>query len=134
MADLSITPANVVPSTTNFARGIAGAAISAGDALKIDTANNNKLALASNDTEANSIVEGIAVCDAAADQPVNYVKQDQGLDLGATLTVGETYVLSASGAIAPIGDLTSGDYVSIIGVASATDSIKLSIFSSKVSK
>ena len=57
------------------------------------------------------------------------------IDLGATLTVGETYVVSTNvGAIAPIGDLTTGDYTKILGVATATDALKLGIYNSGVAK
>lgn len=40
------------------------------------------------------------------------------INLGATLTVGTTYVVSATaGAICPIADLTTGDYPCILGTA-----------------
>jgi len=44
------------------------------------------------------------------------------------LTVGETYVVSStSGGIAPIGDLVATNYVSILGIATASDNLNLSI-------
>jgi hypothetical protein len=51
------------------------------------------------------------------------------VNLGATLTVGETYCVSATkGAICPIADLTTGDYPCIIGTA-ATTSTLVTVFS-----
>lgn len=40
------------------------------------------------------------------------------VNLGATLAVGQTYAVSATvGAIAPIADLTTGQFITILGVA-----------------
>lgn len=133
MADLSITAANVKKGTTGeIKRATAGATITAGQVLYKDTSDSNKFKLADVTTSsATATVAGVALNNAAASQPVNYV--DAGtLDLGATLTVGSTYVLSASGAIAPIGDLASSDYVSYIGYATAADSMTLMVESTGV--
>lgn len=57
------------------------------------------------------------------------------INLGATLVVGETYVVSATkGAIAPIGDLTTGDYPCILGTATSTSLIRTAFFYSGVPK
>lgn len=57
------------------------------------------------------------------------------INLGATLTVGETYVVSATkGAICPIADLTTGDYPCIIGTAISTSAIITSFYFSGVAK
>ena len=45
------------------------------------------------------------------------------VDLGITLTEGTIYCVSAAGKIAPIADLGSGDFVSIIGVGTDTAGI-----------
>jgi hypothetical protein len=46
------------------------------------------------------------------------------IDVGATLAVGETYIVSrTAGAIAPIGDLLSSDYSTILGTATATNKL-----------
>jgi hypothetical protein len=43
------------------------------------------------------------------------------VNLGATLAVGTAYAVSATvGGIAPIGDITSAQFVSIIGIATTT--------------
>jgi len=57
------------------------------------------------------------------------------VNLGATLVVGETYVVSRTkGAICPIGDLTTGDYPCILGVAVTTAFIVSSFFYSGAQK
>jgi hypothetical protein len=57
------------------------------------------------------------------------------VNLGATLVVGETYVVSRTkGAICPIGDLVAGDYPCILGVAVTTSFIVSSFFYSGAMK
>lgn len=57
------------------------------------------------------------------------------INIGATLTVGETYVVSATkGAICPIADLTTGDYPCIIGTATTTSALITSFYFSGVAK
>jgi hypothetical protein len=57
------------------------------------------------------------------------------INLGATLTVGETYVVSATkGAICPIGDLTTGDYPCVLGTATTTALIRTVFFFSGAAK
>jgi hypothetical protein len=43
------------------------------------------------------------------------------VNLGATLAKGEVYAISATkGAIAPIGDLSSTQFISVLGIATTT--------------
>jgi hypothetical protein len=49
----------------------------------------------------------------------------QDVNLGATLAVGQIYVVSATkGAIAPYADLVTNDYVIILGVATTTSLLR----------
>lgn len=134
MADLSITAANVVANSgSSQEEWTAGATITAGQAIYKDSSDSNKAKLAQSDgTAAEATVRGIALNGASSGQPVKVVRTGT-MDLGATLTVGTTYVLSATaGGIAPIGDLTSGDYVSHIGIGTAADELTLTITNSGV--
>lgn len=135
MADLSITAANVAGTAGEWTQEqvTAGATITAGQAVYLDSSASNVAKLAQSDgTAAEATVRGIAMCGGASGQPIIIAKSGD-IDLGATLTVGETYVLSeTAGGIAPIGDLTTGDYVSHIGVATAADNLKISIVNSGV--
>lgn len=133
MADLSITAANVDPGSnvnpdTSYT---AGATITAGQAVYIDSSDSDLAKLAQSDgTEAEAEVKGIALNGASANQPVSIAKSGD-VDMGATLTVGETYVLSqTAGGVAPIADLVSGDYVTHIGIATAADTLHLRIYAS----
>jgi len=136
MADLVITAANVTAAdgaVTKDSSYNAGATITAGQAVYSDSSDNNDLKLAQSDgTAAEATVKGIAMGGGADGQPITIAKGGD-IDLGATLTVGETYVLSqTAGGICPIGDLAVGDYVSIIGVATAADNLEIHIINSGV--
>jgi hypothetical protein len=117
--DVTITAANVTASSTaTIKRGVAGAAITAGQLLYIDrTTNTLKLADANSGTADVRIVAGIALNGAANGQPLHYVVRDPALVLGGTTAKGTIYVLSANaGGVAPAGDLTAGWYPHIIAV------------------
>lgn len=133
MADLSITAANVSPSSNvnPDSSYTAGVSITAGESIYIDSSDSDKAKLAQSDgTEAEADVKGIALNTADAGQPIALAKSGD-MDIGATLTVGETYVLSrTAGGVAPIGDLATGDYVTHVGVATAADTLHLRLYSS----
>jgi len=126
MADLSITAANVQQSAAAaIVTGIAGVAIVAGEALFIDTADENLLKLADCTDIAKTNVAGIALNDAAVGQPVSYALEDAELVIGATVAIGDIVVLSEAGAISLAADLVSGDETVIIGVGVSTTEISV---------
>lgn len=131
MTDISVTATSVEPvAGYAFVDRIAGEAIAAGKACYQNSVDQKAYLADADDTAAKAIVEGIALNGAAANQPVR-IQTGGDLDIGATLTVGEIYVLSGSaGGVAPEGDLANPDRVSIIGVATAADNLKLKIFNS----
>ena len=135
MANLSITAANVSGDDGDWSRVelTAGATITAGQVCYMDTANSNVAKLAQSDgTALEGTVKGIAMHGASSGQPI-ILAVSGDIDIGATVTVGETYVLSqTAGGIAQVGDLSSGDYVSHIGVGTAADNLKISIVNSGV--
>lgn len=137
MADLTITAANVAKAAdnNNIASGTAGGTITAGMPVYQDSADSNHLKACRANAATTDEAVGIALHAASDGQPLTYLKSGD-IDLGATLTVGETYVVSAAaaGGIAPIGDLASTNYVTILGVASAADNLKLSIQVSSTAK
>lgn len=128
MADITITAANVAASAAvKTRRGSAGAAITAGDVLYLDTATNTlKLAIAT--ALATAVVAGIALNDAASGQPVVYAYDDSALTVGGTLVTGTVYTVSSAvaGAIAPVADQGSADFVTVLGVANSTALLALS--------
>ena len=136
MADLSITAANVAGGADAVNRqGIAGATITAGQALYQDSADSYKLKPARANAVATDLVVGIALHGAANNQPITY--QSAGnINLGATLAVGQVYVLSAAaaGGIAPNADLLTGNFVSVLGVATSASNLIVNITNSSTAK
>jgi hypothetical protein len=129
MADLLITAASVLASANGvIARGTAGATITAGKTLYLDTADNRlKLADANGTTPANT-VRGIALNGASDGQPVNYLTEDPNFSPGATLVPGTTYILSGTaGGIAPDSDAVSGWTKIVLGVAKTTSVMAMKI-------
>lgn len=128
MADLTITAGNVVGYGPKLHKN-AGGTITAGLAVRKDSAGD--LVAASDDSAANAEVEGIALNGGSDGQPIAYQKTGN-INLGATLAVGKVYVLSTSGAIAPVDDIAGTEYVTILGVAISTSLLKMSINASGV--
>jgi len=126
-SDLSVTAANAVPSSdTIYVWGTAGATITAGQAVYLDTTTST-FKLADNDsaTSAARHVDGIALTGSSANQPIAVAKGGT-ITLGATMTAGVTYYLSGTaGGIAPIADVTSGHDPVIVGVATSTTLLKI---------
>lgn len=123
MTALSVTAASVLAS--NAARrktGVAGATITAGQALYADASASNTLKLAdANASAATANPVGIALHGASSGQPLAYVEEDPDFTPGATLTVGTVYVLDATaGGIAPVADLTTGWYPNVLFIATTT--------------
>lgn len=125
MADLTITAANVQQaSDAEVEHGTAGATITAGQTVYKDTTDSDKWKLADNDdTAAKAEATGIALVNCADGQPISVIRRGD-IDLGATLTVGEIYVLSSTaGGIAPEADLVTNDFVTVLGIATAADNL-----------
>ena len=79
------------------------------------------------DTAAAAACVGSAINDAAASQSVTYLKSGN-LDINAVATKGTVYVVSAAaGKIAPVADLVSTNFVTILGVASSTTRINIKL-------
>lgn len=131
MADISITPASVIKGTSGQPQsGIAGATITAGQALYIDTADSNKLKLADADgTSPANVVAGIALHASLAGQPIAYDVSDSAFQFGGTVLAGDTIWLSDTpgGVTKTFSDLEAGDAVVVLGVATSTTVINLSI-------
>jgi hypothetical protein len=127
MADLTITAANVAAgSGAKIAYGTAGAALTAGQSLYLDSADG-RYKLCDNDsaTVAARSFAGIALHAAATGQPIA-VLTDGPITIGATVAVGTIYCTSSTaGGIAPSADNGTGDYVTIIGIATSTSVVKV---------
>lgn len=129
MADVTVTAIEVLPaSDTIYADGIAGATITAGQTIYLDSATNTIKLADANASSATADMKGIAMHGAASGQPVRYAAGGS-IDPGFTVGVGTVYVLSATaGGIAPVADLATGLYPVIVGVGTSASNLKLSLF------
>jgi hypothetical protein len=127
MADLSQTAASVAASTNAIIdrRFLAGGTITAGMPVYLSAANtwiaadNNVSAV-----EAGSLGVGIALNGAASGQPVA-VQTGGDINIGATLTAGVPYIVSAvAGAVAPITDIST-NITTVLGVAISASILRM---------
>jgi hypothetical protein len=127
MADLTITAANVLAqsgSSTSYSK--AAVAITAGQVIYV---NGTSMSLAQATSSAASNCAGIALNNAAAGQPLAFLTSGP-ITIGATVVVGGVYAVAAdnAGAICPIADiLTTGDYITVLGVATNSTTITVDI-------
>jgi hypothetical protein len=117
MADLTITAANVKSSSTAQIQNVQyGEAVDQGEAVYLKSADS-KYWLADASAEATAAATGIALTPNVANG-YGVICTSGSMDLGATLSVGAVYVVSATaGKIAPEADIGSGEYVTVLGVA-----------------
>lgn len=124
-SDLSITAASVIPSSSAIvAHYTAGATITAGQLVYYDTTTSTVKLADANASAAASTIRGIAVNGASSGQSINVCTYDPELTLGGTLTVGDVLFCSATaGGIAPAADVSSGWYVTVVGVVVSSTKI-----------
>lgn len=129
MANLVITAASVVAdSTATLEVGTAGATITAGQVVYVDTTTKTyKLADCDSATLAVRTARGIALEGASAGQPLTIIRAGD-VTIGATIAAGVAYYLSpTAGGICPIADLSSGDYPVVLGMGKSTTVLKVGI-------
>lgn len=130
MTDLSITVAQVLPGSADtdvFVYGLAGATITAGQALYLDSVTSTYKPADANASQATAAVAGIATHGALTGQPIKLqTAGDITLGAGAAPVVSVLYVVSATpGGIAPAADLASGYYTTVLGVGIAGSKLRL---------
>ena len=115
---MTITPSAIIPSSRAILRSATAAeAITAGKLVYRATIKTVGVADAS--VSARSQVAGIAVCTAAAGQPVSFVERDPELEIGGAHRIGEVYVLGTSGGYQRALNVVNGWRVSSLGVVVA---------------
>jgi hypothetical protein len=126
MSDLSVTAANVISGSDDIGHGTAGGTITAGQPVYRDSTTGHYLPADSNSaTAAAHLPVGIALHGAADGQPLAFQRSGD-ITIGATLTAGTTYYLSATaGGICPAADLTTGMVPCIVGIAASTSVLRL---------
>lgn len=124
MANLNPTAANVKRVSGGIFQKIAGEAVARGAPCYLKASDNKAYNGQCDGTAEEAETLYIALNDAAADQPVTLMSGGL-LDMGAILTVGVIYVLSATaGKICPAADLVTGNRLTIIGAAVSTSRLK----------
>jgi hypothetical protein len=125
MADLIITAANITPGSVSGLSpikqtGTAGASITAGQAVYVNS-SDGKVYLADSDLSAAAAAAvGVSLHAALTGQPITYLTGGP-LNFGAILTAGLYYVVSHNaGGIAPSADLASGWYSTLLMYAYST--------------
>ncbi len=133
MADLTITAANVVASANAVREsGTAGATITAGQLVYLDTTDMKYKLADNNGAAALRVPNGIALNGAANNQPL-VIQKAGDITIGATMTAGVAYYLSDTpGGICPVADLASGEYPCIIGIAKSASLLDVGIHPSGV--
>jgi len=127
MSDISITAANVVTSSSSIRTGTAGASITAGQVLYVDSANGNVLKLASTASAAAAAAVGVALHAAASGQPIAYQTSGE-VTIGGTVAVGVPYFVSDNaGGLRPLADAGTGDYATLVGIGTSTTKIYINI-------
>ncbi len=127
MSDISITAANVRKGADALVeQGTAGASVTAGQPVYIDSADS-KYKLSDNNASGKKSVRGIALHASADGQPL-MIQRGGEITIGATLTAGSRYYLSATaGGIMPEADLDVGMDVILLGLAKSTTVLVLNI-------
>jgi hypothetical protein len=122
MAALSVTAASVVKTSTGlYNQGVAGASITAGQPLYIDTANNYVLKPSNADSLGSALaasIAGFSICAATTGQLVQYAIADSaykhGLDTAVVAAGDVIYVDDTAGGLTrTYADLDVGDFVNI---------------------
>lgn len=134
MADLTITPANIIAgASAQKETGIAGASLLAGQVVYKEAATGQfKLADSNSATVEQRTPYGITLNPALTSQPVTVVTSGD-LGFGAILTAGAGYYTSETpGGIQPVADLGAGELVSLLGFATTTSNLNVRIVSSGV--
>jgi len=134
MADVSFTAASILKGANAVTEtGLAGETITAGLAV-YKKASDSRYWIASTVTSAaTAAAAGYALNGAAAGQPLEVQTDGDMTCDNITLAVaGSVYVLSAAGETAPHGDLAADDWITIMGVALSTTSLRLAVASTSV--
>ena len=128
MANLTQTAANVtaIGDVARIDMVVGGESVTQG--MPVYLASTGKwLQHDANTAAAASAQQGIAMTPCSGDGVRFGVMRTKGarVNLGATLVKGTVYVVSATkGAICPQADLTTGDYIQLLGIAESTSILK----------
>jgi hypothetical protein len=122
MADLTITAASVLWTSGTKTSGVAGASVTAGQGIYLDSVTSTLKLAQCDGTAAEADAVGIALHAAGTGQPLVYAGSGSVINIGATTAKTTTYLVSATaGGVAPQADITGGQRIVRLGYATATD-------------
>lgn len=126
MADITVTAANVgVKGPAQLEVVQVGEAVTQGQPLYKLASDQKYYKADANASAASAAAKGIAMTAASTDGYA-ILARSGSINLGATLTVGETYFVSATaGGIAPAADVTTGWYPRQLGQAVSASELTL---------
>jgi len=139
MSNLSVTAANVAAAVGagNITEvGTFGGTITAGMLVYKDPADLKYKAADSGHAAPVCKLYGMALNGGSAGQP-GLVLRAGNVNPGATMTVGQIYILSSTsggGNIAPVSDLTTGWRTAVLGIATTASNLLLCISAGNVAK
>lgn len=128
MATYTIAEADVKWESVSVASKVAGEDIDAGMWLYLDS-GTGKVFKARNDTAAKATVVGIAVSSARTNQPLNYISSGSlGFNVPQFSGAALQLVLSGTyGKAMDAADLSTGQYLSILGYSTDTDQMQIAL-------
>ena len=127
MTALSVTAASVATSATTLNNSyLAGAAVTVGQTVYLDTSTSTWKLAVCNDTAAKAVVGGVALnSSSASGQPLSVLTSGD-YNPGATVTKGVFYCVgTTAGSIVPISDLATGNYMTVFAVATTASNLRL---------
>lgn len=135
MTDIAITAANVVPgANARLLDGTAGETIAAGKTCYKNSSDLWMLADSDSATAGAKDGTAISVNSASLNQPIK-LQKGGALTIGGTVTAGDPYFISSTaGGICPYGDLSSGEKVVQVGVATSAAIIEVEFINTGVTK
>jgi hypothetical protein len=134
MADLVLVAADTLSSGKQQS-GIAGVTVVAADILYADATDGEKLKLADSTIAAEEAKAlGMALNGGAVGQPIDYIKSGIVTVTAAAVTIGEVYALSAAGKLAPVADLLSTEFVTVVAIGVAANQLLVAIVVGGVAK
>ncbi len=126
MVDLVITSTDVDKVSGSQRTAEAGVVITAGDSIYIDAAGLAQLC-EKDQTVVEAAFDGIALNDAGVAQPVTYQVSGE-IDLGSVLAAGIVYGVGAGpGALAPVADITTGNFGTVVGIGISATNLKIGV-------
>jgi hypothetical protein len=124
MADLTITAASVLLTSGSALSGTAGATITAGQCVYLDSVTNTLKLAQADGTAAEAAAVGIALHASLSGQPLAYAPTGSTINIGATTVKTTAYMVApTAGGVAPQADLTSGHRIVYLGYATTTGGV-----------